>query len=135
MYCESFADYAQQFNSLGFKIDTFQINLDWEIIPQAKLTGHSPFLCSTNDYNVAYYFNEHGKEWRNELKYPLLQIYLADRYFHCDVGNIKIGIYNISNKKFDLHTYEDFELDNAIEEGKYIFKNVLSEYNRIIPRK
>jgi len=132
LYGESFTEYAQRFAALGFSIDTFQVNLNWEIISNAKLTGHSPFLCTHENYNVAYYFSEKGDDWRKQLKYPLLQIYLAEKFFKCEVEKMKIGIYNITTKEFDLHTYEDFELDNAIEEGKSVLKKVLTEYNKHI---
>lgn len=134
LFCESFLSYAQLFSNLDISISKFQVNLDWEIIPNMKLTGHSPFLCSNETYKVAYYFSEKNTNWRAELKYALLQVYLAEVIFKCDVKDIKIGIYDISDKKFDLHTYDDFELDNAIEECKQVFNNVLSEYNRILNR-
>jgi hypothetical protein len=132
LFCESFLSYAQLFSNLDISISKFQVNLDWEIITNMKLTGHSPFLCSNENYKAAYYFSEKSVNWRAELKYALLQIYLAEKVFKCDVKYVKVGIYDISNRKFDLHTYEDFELDNAIEECKRVFNNVLSEYNRIL---
>lgn len=129
-YIESFRNYADNFSAFNWGVDKFQLNLNWEIVPNVKLTGHSPFLCSTDDYNVAYYFRETSDGWRNELRFPLLQIYLADNFFKCNVDQIRIGIYSIAEKKFDLYTYEDYELDNAFNEGKEVLNSVLIEYNK-----
>ena len=129
-FCDSFNNYCTEFTKLGLGIDTFQINLNWEILKQSVLTGHSPFLCSNETHNIAYFFQERSNDWQNQLKYPLLQIYLSEKFYKCDVDKVKIGIYNIVDKKFELKTYEDFELDNSLEEAKTIFKNVKLEYDK-----
>jgi len=130
LFCNSFKEYARQFNELGLTVDKFQLNLNWPIIPEAKITGHSPFLCSMEDKPVAYYFSELGGDWTKELKYPILQIFLAENFYKCDVDQVQIGVYNIKGKKFELKTYEDFELDNAYMEAKTLLKEVDKEYRK-----
>lgn len=129
-YIESFKSYLETFSDLELIIDKFQINIKWPLIPKTLLTGRSPFLCSDNNYKIAYFFQERFNDWQDELKYPLLQIYLAESFYKCDVSNIKIGVYSIYDKQFDLRTFEDFELDNALEEAKFVFKNVSDIYNK-----
>ncbi|MDM8177762.1 hypothetical protein QT327_26000, partial [Olivibacter sp. 47] len=102
LFCDSFKDYVKEFKDLGLTIDKFQLNLNWQIIPQAKITGHSPFLCSIKDKPIAYYFSETGGNWRTELKYPILQIFLAEYFYKCNVEEVQIGIYNIKERKFEL---------------------------------
>lgn len=129
-FCESFETYHQLYKDMGLSVDKFQINLNWPLTQQAKLTGYSPFLCSNDEYNIAYFFVERAGQWQQELKYPLLQIYLAENFYKCEVDQVKIGVYGVRDKVFDLKTYEDFELDNALEEGKSVLKNVANAYNR-----
>lgn len=130
-FCDSFLEYANEFEEKLLAVDKFQINLKWELLPKSMLTGHSPFLCSTPTENIAYYFQEKGNNWEEQLKFPLVQIYLAEHYYKCEVDQLKVGIYNILDKKFELKCFEDFELDNAIEETKSIFKNVRSVYEKL----
>jgi len=130
LFCESYEAYNRQFQELGLSVDCFQRNIDWQLIRQAKITGVSPFLMSNDEYNVAYFFSEHFGNWQEELKYPLLQIYLAEYFYKCDVDKVKIGVYSVHNKVFDLKTYEDFELDNALEEGKSVLGEVANAYGR-----
>lgn len=131
-FCESFEEYNRCFKEMELSVDRFQINLDWQLIRKTKLTGHSPFLCSNDEFNIAYFFTDQAGQWQKELKYPLLQIYLAERFYECDVDKVKIGVYSIPEKGFDLRTYEDFELDNALEEGKSVLGKVASAYSKFL---
>lgn len=130
-FCDSFLEYANEFEEKLLEVDRFQINLKWELLPKSMLTGHSPFLCSTPTENIAYYFQEKGNDWEAQLKFPLVQIYLAEHYYKCEVDQLKVGIYSILDKKIELKSFQDFELDNALEEVKSIFKNVKSIYDRL----
>jgi len=130
-FCDSFIHYAEEYSKLEIGIDRFQVNLNWELQPKRILTGHSPFLCSNEEINIAYFFQEKSNNWDQQLKFPLLQIYLSEKFYKCEVEKTKVGIYNVADKKFEFRCYEDFELDNALEEAKSIFKNVKLELDKI----
>ncbi len=84
--------------------------------------------CSNDEYNYAYFFVEKAADWKKQLKYPLLQIYLAERFYKCDVQQVKVGVYGILDKAFDFTSFEDCKLDLALEEGKVILTDVANSF-------
>lgn len=127
-FCESLETYFQYFENMNLNVDDLKFSIDWPLISKAKLTGRSPFLCSNDEYNYAYFFVEKAADWKKQLKYPLLQIYLAERFYKCDVQQVKVGVYGILDKAFDFTSFEDYKLDLALEEGKVILTDVANSF-------
>lgn len=128
VYYESLPFYIKEFEQRNLGIDKFQINLNWQLLQNVFLTGHSPFLTSSKDQNIAYFFCEQYSHWENELKYPLLQIYLANEFFKCETTEVLIGVYCIKDKYFYLKSYDDEELELAKEDTNEIFTKVKAEF-------
>lgn len=124
------APYFKNFDKQGFKLEKTMIHIRWELINDVMLTGHSPMLVSNDSFNVAYYFAESEIDWKEQLRFPLLQHYLATKYFSCQVDKLKVGIYCLRENKFSIQSYGLKAVENAIEEARSIFTTIDQEYNR-----
>jgi hypothetical protein len=54
-----------------------QKDIYWNLTPEVALTGRPPHLALNGDNYVAYFYSEAPLPWQMQLKYPLIQYYLA----------------------------------------------------------
>ncbi len=123
--------YFEEFNAKGFVLEKPMVRIKWELIPEVSLTGNSPLLVSNEDYNAAYFFTESPLNWESQLKFPLLQEYLAHNFFSCETKDLKIGTYCLSENAFDLKSYDEADISIAIEEACDIFNKIKSTLRRV----
>ncbi|ADY51847.1 hypothetical protein Pedsa_1280 [Pseudopedobacter saltans DSM 12145] len=128
-YCDAFLAYTKFMDENGFGLDNNYTLINWKVLPDAFLGGRSPILCSNDTRNIAFSIEENTLPWYNQLKYPLFQMYLAERYYQCEVDKVEVGIFNIHTGQFELKIFEDVELDNAFEETKNVLKKVKYHYD------
>jgi len=122
--------YWEEYQSKGFKYLGSQKQIFWKMIADVALTGHTPVSVIDGNGFAAYFFTEYPVSWQEQLKFPLLQYYLANNYFKCDLDRVKIGVYCLSTLKFDLKTYSTVELEDSISEAKGIFTAISTYYNK-----
>ncbi len=127
---DRFMPYFEDFEKRDFVLEKPQIRINWELIKGVSLTGNSPLLVSNVDYNAAYYFTEMPFNWEQQLKFPLLQYYLAKNFFDCEPEKLQIGTYCLSENRFSLKCYDEIDINQSIEEATEIFDKIIREYNR-----
>jgi hypothetical protein len=98
------------------------------MIPEVALTGHTPFSVSHDNGFAAYFFTEHPISWQEQLRFPLLQYYLAKNIFNCNLNELEIGFYCLSTLSFDLKTYSSSEVEDSIQETEGMFKFINNQY-------
>lgn len=122
-YLDSFISYFQQLqsNKCHFKFGNKQVA--WTALhPEVRLTGHAPWIIQNGDkYNCYFIVERLFESWKNQLKYPLLQQYIAGNILKCDSQDVVIGIYSIMNQEFDLQQFSKKELVHYTQEAKDIF--------------
>jgi len=123
-YCEAFSSYTDYMLEHGFGLDNIFTRINLKLLTDVALGGNSPILSSSDNRNMVFSIEESSKDWRNELKYPILQNYLAGNYYQCEENQIEIGVFNINSGQFELKTYDDIEIANAFEEAKIVLGNV-----------
>lgn len=127
-YCEAFSAYTEYMLANGFGLDNFFTRIDLRMLSDVSLRGNSPILCSNDTRNLVFSIEEMPNGWQNELKYPILQKYLAERYYRCELNDLEIGVFNISSCKFELKVCDNLEIEAAYNETR----NVLGEVKRYI---
>ncbi len=127
---DEFVTYCEKYNQLGFKFADTRHNINWEIVPTITLTGHSPWVVYDSNFYYAYFLVETPIDWQAELRFPLIQTYLANNTIECDVAELKVGIYALSTQQFELKSFTEEELIDAFAETSTLFHNVHSEYNK-----
>ncbi|MBC7401508.1 MAG: hypothetical protein H7289_16340 [Mucilaginibacter sp.] len=106
-----------------------QKDIYWNVTPEVALTGRPPHLASDGGKYIAYFYSEAPVSWHTQLKYPLIQYYLAKDVFKCDPEQIQIGTYCLKTLSFDLITYSLNEIENSILETQNMFNNIYQEYS------
>ncbi|MCX2583988.1 hypothetical protein [Pedobacter sp. MR22-3] len=126
-YCEAFSNYSDYMMKNGFGLDNFFTRINLKLLSDVSLGGNSPILSSSDTRNMVFSIEESPRDWQNELKYPILQKYLAEKYYECEVDKVEIGIFNVSSCQFELNVFDDIEIEEAFKEARI----VLGEVDRI----
>jgi hypothetical protein len=102
----------------------------WPIIPDVQLTGLTPWVFKKGETFYSYFYAENSFYWQSDLKYPILQQYLADQVIGCELKLLHIGVYFLDTSSFESRNYTVKEVKDAIAETAGIFENVKSELSR-----
>lgn len=127
-YCKAFSSYTHYMLEHGFGLDNFFTRIDLKLLSDVSLGGNSPVLSSSDTCNMAFSIEENPSSWQYELKYPILQKYLAEKYYKCELEEVEMGIFNINSCQFELKVFDSVEVEEAFEEAR----NVLGEVSRIM---
>jgi hypothetical protein len=125
--------YCKLYDKLKFGFVFSKKQVKWAFTNQGLLTGYTPWAVKDNKGFIAYFPMENISEWRSELKYPLLQQYLAEHRLQCEPSKVQVGVYCLKTNEFDLKSYSKLELSKAIVETKELFQAVEKEYSKIQP--
>lgn len=108
----------------GFGLDNFFTRINLKLLSDVLLGGNSPVLSSSDTRNMAFSIQESSSSWVYELKYPIIQKYLAENYYKCKVDEVEIGVFNIHTTQFELKTFDNIEIENAIDEARIVLGSV-----------
>jgi hypothetical protein len=128
---EEFAVYARRhkLEKLDFHEPRHQIR--WALTGQVQLTGLTPWVFKREDLYYAYFCHEKAVDWESELKYPLLQRYMANNIVHCRLNELYMGVYCLEKGKFEFRRYTPLEVKTAVDEASGLFINIYTEYSRL----
>jgi hypothetical protein len=127
---DRFQPYVEDFKSRNYTYLGSQKKMLWNIIPDVALTGHTPNLVSNESGFASYFYTENPILWQEQLKFPLIQYYLAKNIFKCDFTAVEVGTYCLRSLSFNLKSYSENEIEDAISETEGIFNVVNEEYKR-----
>lgn len=91
---------------------------------------NTPNLVSNENGYAAFVYTEISMPWQVQLKFPLIQYYLAENIFKCPAYEVEIGTYCLTTSSFDMRKYTTQEMESAISETKGIFELVYKRYNK-----
>ncbi|TCD17613.1 hypothetical protein EZ456_22615 [Pedobacter psychrodurus] len=127
-YCEAFSKYTDYMIEHRFGLDNFFTRINLKLLSNVSLGGNSPVLSSSDTRNIVFSIEEAPSNWQYELKYPILQKYLAENYYECEVDRVEIGIFNVNSCQFELNVFDNVEIEGAFKEARI----VLGEVDRIL---
>jgi hypothetical protein len=128
---DSFVKYHKNFNKRKFELVETRKRINWNISSVGLLTGLTPWVFKANNKFYSYLFTEREYSWNTELRFPLIQSYLAYKILECDISVVNIGIYSLSTDNFFFKNFSQPEINGAIDETVDIFKKVNTEYEKI----
>jgi hypothetical protein len=123
-----FVKYTKSHRVEKFTFFESRRRITWNIIPEIRLTGLTPWTFKREDKYYAYFCIEKNMEWQLELKFPLLQKYMSNHIVKCDLNELSMGIYCLEKGTFEFKCYSALEVRKALSETKKMFENVNSEY-------
>lgn len=128
---EQFVQYCKQYDKNEFAFVSGKRQMKWELYAGVMLTGLTPLVVHNDDGYYSYLITEQPFDWKEQLRFPLMQQYLADYNIDCDVSEMRIGIYSLSTGKFEFKQFSKTELNKAVLQTSGIFENVFNEYSKI----
>jgi hypothetical protein len=82
-----------------------------------RFGGELP-LIKMNDklgYSV-YFFSRESVTWETELKFPIIQNYVAKSLYNVDLSEVEVGIYSLDLKTHLQSKYSESDVQDAIKE-------------------
>ncbi len=128
---EQFVRYCRQYDKNEFAFVDGKRQMKWELYAGVMLTGLTPLVVHNDNGYYSYLITEQAFDWKEQLRFPLQQQYLADYNIDCDVSEMHIGIYCLANGKFDFKIYSRKELGSTIITTSEIFKNVQNQLEKL----
>lgn len=128
---EDFVRYMKRYKAEQLVWREPRHQLRWPLIPQIRLTGITPWVFEGEKGLYAYFCHEQPVNWKEELKYPLLQRYLADDILHCRLGQLNMGVYCLQSRDFEWKRYSPLEVRTAVQETSQLFTDIFNEYSRL----
>jgi hypothetical protein len=123
--------YARRHRLEKLAIHETKKRIEWDIIPEVRLTGLAPWIFQKEVGYYAYFCLEKRTDWQSELKYPLLQRYMTKVIIGCPLNKLSIGVYFLETGKFEFKSFSPAEVRVAVEEVTRLFGNVYAEYSRL----
>ncbi|KAA5536895.1 hypothetical protein F0919_04270 [Taibaiella lutea] len=126
----SLVAYEKEFKKMKFEFEEGIRRIKWDIHSEVRLTGNTPWIVNDKNNFFAFFPIEEEIPWLTQLRFPLLQKYIADRILKCDVNKVNMGIFRLSENKFDFKRFDEEEIEDALNETRGIFQNVYDEYDK-----
>jgi len=127
---DRFAPYMEDFKTMNYTYIGAQKSIEWNMISDVYLTGYTPNLVSNDGGFASYFYTEHPISWQEQLKFPLIQHYLAEEIFKCTTQDVEVGTYCLSTLSFSLIKYSEADIEAAIKETRGIFSKIREEYDK-----
>lgn len=128
---EEFARYIRQHKIDNFEFHESKRHFGWVLTPQVQLTGITPWVFIREGLYYAYFCQEKEMDWEGDLKYPLLQKYMADNIVHCRLSELHMGVYCLEKRKFKFKRYSQVEVRKAVQDATQLFTNIYTEFSRL----
>ncbi len=92
---------------------------------KVRLGGELPLSKMNNKggYSI-YFFSRESTLWEGELRFPVIQNYVASTLYGVDLSEVEVGVYSLDLKKHLQRSFTQKEIDEAEKELKAIGKAV-----------
>mgnify|MGYP000365287209 CR=1 FL=1 len=126
LYLDAFTDYFEQLNAEGWQFVCGGKLISWEgLHDSVRLTGQSPWIMERcGEYQCHFVTESPVPGWQYQLKYPLLQQYIATHILDCNPQQVAVGLYSIADRQFILQQYNEQQLQDSVREAKAIFHDM-----------
>jgi hypothetical protein len=116
--------YCQQFSTLGMIVASIKTRISISISQQLEIVGEIPRLDLAADGGYAgWLFGKQQFEWRNELRWPMLQQHFAMR-MGVSSRLVSVGMYFFEAGIYQQTRYSDAEIARASAECRRLSRSI-----------
>lgn len=103
-----------------------RIRISASVIGTITVGGQIPIINMNGrgGYSVVL-FKRDETPWGDELRFPLIQYYVATNLYNVDPSEVEVGVYAIDQQKHERRNYSATEIDTALKEMKKIGRAVI----------
>ena len=116
-YVEQLIAYAadEQKNKLTYLEHKKRISIP--LTGKLRLGGELPLIKMNDKYGYSvYFFSRKSTNWETELRFPIVQNFLARTLYNVDLSEVEVGVYGLDFKKHVQQTYSDSDIGDAVKE-------------------
>lgn len=97
-----------------------------KVNPQVKVAGIIPliFMKPTSGFS-AYFISLDTPAWRSELKFPIIQTFVAESVFKTNVEEIEVGYIDYYTGEFNETAFSVAEINSAVKELESIGETIM----------
>lgn len=108
--------YATEHDKLGLTYVEHKKRIGIDLSQKLKITGEIPLIHLNSNFGYsAYFFTKDSTTWESELKFPVIQDYMAN-FYGVDLSEVVVGIFGIDTEQHSQITYSDQDVVDAINE-------------------
>jgi hypothetical protein len=99
--------------------------ISFPLTNKIRLGGELPLIKMNNKGGYSlYFFSRESTAWESELRFPVLQSFVATTLYNVDLSEVEIGVYNLESNKHMQKSYSESEIKIAIKELETIGEKV-----------
>jgi len=91
-----------------------------------RISGQIPLIFMTPSGFSAYFVEKENAEWQEELRFPVVQSFLATKVFDTTVKNVEVGYIDYFSGTFYQKSYSSRKIKESLEELKDLGDTIVS---------
>lgn len=128
----SFDNYFASFDKMKLQFVDSKHQMKWQLHANVSLSGLTPIVVANNSGYYSYIFTEQPiDEWKKQLRFPLIQQYLANNTIGCDATEVNVGVFCASSGTFEFKSFSKREIAVALKETAEVFNTVDKTYSKL----
>lgn len=116
-YVEQLIAYAndEQKNNLTYLEHKKRVSIS--LTGKLRLGGELPLIKMNDRYGYSvYFFSRKSATWETELRFPIVQNFVARTLYNVDLSEVEVGVYSLDFRKHVQQTYSDSDIRDAVKE-------------------
>ena len=124
----SLYSYVSDHSNLNYNYFSHKHKMEIHLSEKLKITGWIWIVNKTsNGYSGYIVVNDtDSNNWHNQLRFPLIQNYIAKHIFNCTTDEVEVGIINYYEGKHHKITYSKKDIKEAKKELKFLGSEISS---------
>ncbi len=115
-WVQTLETYVIEHSKRGLIYVNHRIRIEIPLTPKLKITGEIPLINMNGNFGYsAYFFTKDSSTWKTELKFPIIQDYLAN-FYGVDLSEVEVGVFGIDSEKLSQVTFSDQDVGGAKKE-------------------
>lgn len=124
-FIDALSNYESQIKKRKLSLIKSREPVSMQLTGLVKITGQIPLIFMKPDIGFAAYFiTRENAGWETELKYPVIQNYIASDIFDCNSREIEVGYIDYYAGEFHETSFSNYEIKSATKELKEIGESI-----------
>lgn len=124
-YIEQLELYAKDDKRKNLTFIEHKKRINIPLTSNLRLGGELPLVKMNNNFGYSvYFFSRENTSWESELRFPIIQNFIAKSLYNVDLSEVEVGVYSLELKKHLQKTYSENDIQDATKELKMIGKLV-----------
>jgi hypothetical protein len=127
---EQFVRYCRHYDQMKFRFLQSHHRMNWEMVSDVRLGGLTPWIVENAQGAASYMLSEKPLKWKEELRFPLFQQYVAEKILGMEAQDLRVGIYCLETDEFSLQSLAPVTLRAAKKECMQVLNKISDEYRK-----